>query len=61
MVQDEPSAEPWKLHSWGSRAGTSFALVRVYEATSAGFASSACQITCAGGPSMHHFVRESPS
>jgi len=56
-----PSFEPSTRHSCGSRAGTSFALVKLYDETTAGVGSSACQSTCDGGPSMHHFVWLLPS
>lgn len=56
-----PSAEPSSRQSWGSRSGTSFALVSEYEDTAIGSARSACQITSAGGAIRHHFVPESPS
>ncbi len=60
-VHAAPSSDPDSVHCCGSRSGTSFALVRLYDAVAWGVASSACQMTCDGGPMMHHLVVVLPS
>ena len=60
-VQVTASSEPDNVHCCGSRAGTSLALVSEYERTTFGSGRAACHKTCAGGPMMHHLVRELPS